>query len=97
MLRREPATDGFIAVRPEWMDLFQPGTVPAGEDSLLGTVQGVVYLGETIHVHVRTDGGDVTKVALRNEGQLTNPIPWKVGDRVAVGWRPEDAQPLEDE
>jgi ABC-type Fe3+/spermidine/putrescine transport system ATPase subunit len=88
---------GRIAVRPEWMDLFTPGGVPAGEDALLGIVQGVVYLGETIHVHVTTEGGELVKVALRNEGQLTNPIPWKVGDRIAVAWRPEDAQPLEDE
>ena len=35
-------------------------------------------------------------VALRNEGQLTRPVPWKAGDAVAVGWLPEDCQLLED-
>jgi len=83
-----------VAIRPEWMDLFRPGEVPSGESSLEGTVQSVVYLGETLHVHVAIDGGETLKVALRNEGQLTNPITWKRGDRAAVAWRPDDIQEL---
>ncbi|HEU4569897.1 MAG TPA: ABC transporter ATP-binding protein [Gemmatimonadales bacterium] len=85
-----------IAVRPEWMDLFAPGAVPAGEVSLPGTVRQVVYLGETLHVHVAGPGGQDLTVALRNEGQTTNPIPWRAGDAVAVAWRPEDLQLLEE-
>jgi putative spermidine/putrescine transport system ATP-binding protein len=84
-----------IAIRPEWMDLFRPGEVPAGEQAIAGAVRSVVYLGETLHVHVATEGGEVVKVALRNEGQLTNPIAWKGGDEVMVAWRPEDIQELE--
>jgi ABC-type Fe3+/spermidine/putrescine transport system ATPase subunit len=85
---------GRVAVRPEWMTLCTPTTIPAGVVSLRGSVQSLVYLGETIHVHVAVDEGEVVKVALRNEGQLSNPIPWKTGDQVAVTWRPEDAQEL---
>ena len=85
---------GRIAVRPEWMELCPPGAIPTEVASLLGKVQRVVYLGETIHAHVAVEGGEVVKVALRNEGQLSNPIPWKVGDPVAVTWRPDDAQEL---
>ena len=88
---------GRSAVRPEWMDLFRPGAVPPGEVSLAGMVQSVVYLGETIHVLVATATQGVVKVALRNEGQLTNPVPWKPGDAVMVAWRPEDIQALEPE
>ncbi|HTK55756.1 MAG TPA: ABC transporter ATP-binding protein [Gemmatimonadales bacterium] len=91
------APSGKIAIRPEWMDLFRPGQVPPGESSLAGAVQSVVYLGETIHVLVGVDAGEVVKVALRNEGQLTNPVPWKAGDQVMVAWRPEDIQVLEAE
>ena len=36
-------------------------------------------------------------VALRNEGQLINPLPWRRGDAATVAWRPEDCQILEDE
>ena len=85
-----------IAVRPEWLDLCRPGQGPAGENSLGGTVREVIYLGETIHVLVRLpEGVDVT-VALRNEGQLIKPLPWKRGDTAAVAWLPEDCQILED-
>lgn len=86
-----------LAIRPEWMDLFPVGSVPPGEHAVTGRVQNVVYLGETIHVHVAVDGEEMITVALRNEGQLTNPIRWKPGDQVAVAWRPEDTQPLEPE
>jgi len=92
---RKGRQGGKIAIRPEWMDVFRPGAVPDGEHSIAGVVQSVVYLGETLHVHVAIDGGQVLKVALRNEGQLTNPIPWKRGDAAMVAWRPEDVQELE--
>ena len=84
-----------IAVRPEWMDLFPPDAVPPGENRLLGTIAEVIYLGETIHVLVALEGGRPVRVALRNEGQLGNPIPWQRGQQVAVAWRPDDCQVLE--
>jgi spermidine/putrescine ABC transporter ATP-binding subunit len=100
---RIPAADGLaegravrIAVRPEWHDVWRPAEVPAAENAVRGTVRDVVYLGETVHVIVRlADGADV-RVALRNEGQLIKPVPWRPGDAVAVGWLPEDCQVLEE-
>jgi spermidine/putrescine transport system ATP-binding protein len=86
-----------VAVRPEWMDVFRPDAVPAGENALLGTIRDIIYLGETMHVIVSVPGtGDVT-VALRNEGQLIKPLQWQKGDAAAVAWRPEDCQILEEE
>jgi spermidine/putrescine ABC transporter ATP-binding subunit len=86
-----------IAVRPEWMDVCRPGDVPAGENAIGGTIRDVIYLGETMHVIVTVPGaGDVT-VAVRNEGQLIKPLPWKRGEAAAVAWLPEDCQILEDE
>ena len=85
-----------IAVRPEWMDLFRPDQVPPEENALPGTVREVIYLGETMHVIVDVAEGESVSVALRNEGQLIKPLPWKAGDRVAVGGLPEDCQVLED-
>jgi spermidine/putrescine transport system ATP-binding protein len=85
-----------IAIRPEWMDLWRPDEVPPAENSLGGVVRAVIYRGETIHVLVGlSDGEDVT-VALRNEGQLSKPLPWRRGDPVSVGWLPEDCQVLEE-
>jgi spermidine/putrescine transport system ATP-binding protein len=85
-----------IAVRPEWLDLFLRGQVPPGENALDGVVREVVFLGETIHVLVALGDAETITVALRNEGQLTRPVPWKPGDAVAVGWLPEDCQLLEE-
>jgi ABC-type Fe3+/spermidine/putrescine transport system ATPase subunit len=86
-----------IAVRPEWMDVCLPEAIPAGENATTGTVRDVIYLGEMMHVIVTlADGIDCT-VALRNEGQLIKPLPWKRGDRAAVSWLPEDCQVLEEE
>jgi spermidine/putrescine transport system ATP-binding protein len=85
-----------IAVRPEWMDVWRPGEVPAGENALGGTIQDVIYLGETMHVLVRIPHAGTVTVAVRNEGQLIKPLPWKRGDEAAVAWQPEDCQILEE-
>ncbi|MEO8634706.1 MAG: ABC transporter ATP-binding protein [Gemmatimonadales bacterium] len=85
-----------IAVRPEWLDVCASGQIPPGENSVAGTVRDVIYLGETIHVIVTLGEGSECTVALRNEGQLIKPVPWKKGDKAAVAWLPEDCQILED-
>ncbi|HEY7504689.1 MAG TPA: ABC transporter ATP-binding protein [Gemmatimonadales bacterium] len=85
-----------IAVRPEWMDVWPSGEVPAGENALSGTIEDVIYLGETMHVLVRVPHAGTVTVAVRNEGQLIKPLPWKRGDQAAVGWLPEDCQILEE-
>ena len=85
-----------LAVRPEWADLFTPDSVPPGENALPGTVEAVVYQGEMMRVRVALADRSSLVVALRNEGQLTRPLQWKRGDQVAVGWRPEDSQLLEE-
>ena len=90
-----PGTDVRIAIRPEWLDLWRPGTVPADENGLSATVQDLLYLGETIHVRVLLADGQAMLIALRNEGQLLNPLPWSRGDACVVGWRPEDCQVLD--
>jgi spermidine/putrescine transport system ATP-binding protein len=85
-----------IAIRPEWMDLWRLEEVPPAENSLRGVVREVIYRGETIHVLVGLSDGEDATVALRNEGQLSKPLPWRRGDPVAVGWLPEDCQVLEE-
>jgi len=100
---RIPGADGVgsgrrvrIAVRPEWHDVWRPEEAPPDENAIPGVVRDVVYLGETVHVIVRLADGSDARIALRNEGQLIKPVPWRAGDDVSVGWRPEDCQVLED-
>jgi spermidine/putrescine ABC transporter ATP-binding subunit len=92
---REGATTR-IAVRPEWMDVWRSDAVPAGENALGGTIEDVIYLGETMHVLVKVPHAGTVTVAVRNEGQLIKPLPWKRGDQAAVAWLPEDCQILEE-
>ncbi len=84
-----------VAVRPEWLDVLRPADVPADENALLGRILEVIYLGETLHVLVRI-GEKTISVAVRNEGQLTRPLVFKAGEEVAVAWKPEDCQVLEE-
>jgi spermidine/putrescine transport system ATP-binding protein len=100
---RVPQTDGLgtdaaltIAVRPEWLDVFLPDQVPAGENALPGVVRDLIYLGNTLHILVTLDSGQEVTVALRNEGTLGKPAVWRAGDRAAVTWMPEDCQLLEE-
>jgi spermidine/putrescine ABC transporter ATP-binding subunit len=94
---RPPGGALRIAVRPEWMDLHPADGAPPDENAMLGTVEEIIYLGETIHVLVALENDRRIKVALRNEGQLANPIRWSRGSRVAATWRPEDCQVLDPE
>ena len=86
-----------LAVRPEWMDLFPPGTAPVATNLLGGVVDDVIYQGEMMRVLVTAPGGVRLTVALRNRGQLSRPLGWVRGDRVEIGWLPEDGQLLESE
>jgi hypothetical protein len=79
------------------MDVWRPDEVPAGENALGGTIEDVIYLGETMHVLVRVPHAGTVTVAVRNEGQLIKPLPWKRGDQAAVAWLPEDCQILEED
>jgi spermidine/putrescine transport system ATP-binding protein len=91
-----PGTPVRIAVRPEWLDVCRPSEVPPGENSLPGTLREVIYLGETLHVLVHVGAREVA-VAVRNEGQLARPFPFQPGDSVAVAWKLQDCQVLEDD
>jgi ABC-type Fe3+/spermidine/putrescine transport system ATPase subunit len=91
-----PGGEVRVAVRPEWMDLWPPGEVPPGENAVLGTVREVIYRGETMHVILAVAGAEDVTVALRNEGQLSRPLPWRRGDPAAAGWLPGDCQVLDD-
>ncbi len=92
-----PGQDVRIAVRPEWLDVCRPDAVPPGENAhpRHGPRCRLPRRNDARH-RLAPSAPDIT-VALRNEGQLINPLPWRRGDPATVAWRPEDCQILEDE
>jgi spermidine/putrescine transport system ATP-binding protein len=84
-----------IAVRPEWHELRSSVVERDGWNALPGTVREVIFLGETLHVLVTLASGQLVRIALRNEGVLSNPVAWRAGDPVNVTWQPRDAQLLD--
>ncbi|HEY7635207.1 MAG TPA: ABC transporter ATP-binding protein [Gemmatimonadales bacterium] len=92
-----PGKQVRISIRPECMDVWKPDAVPPGENAVEGTIRDVIYLGETMHLIVTLPGNEEVTIAVRNEGQLIKPLPWKRGDTAAVAWLPEDCQILEDD
>ena len=86
-----------IAVRPERMVLIaREAALPFGYRFLPGVVEDVIYQGEMLRVLVQLDGNRRCSAALRNEGQLSRPLPWTPGTAVSIGWKPEDARVLAD-
>ena len=73
-----------IAVRPEWHELRRPGGEMGSGNALPGIIAEIIFLGETLHVLVTLTDGTMARVALRNEGVLTNPLVWHTGDPVLV-------------
>lgn len=72
-----------VLVRPERIALFDeaaPNTIPA-------TVTSALFLGETLRIEVRIDGGET--LLIRCTDTARRPLP-SVGDRLHVGWGAED-------
>jgi putative spermidine/putrescine transport system ATP-binding protein len=85
-----------IAVRPERIELLPPGPTPPGRVALAGTIEEVIYLGERITVLVAIAPALRLAASVRNDGRLSERLPWSRGDRVLAAWRPEDGRVLEE-
>lgn len=89
-----------IAVRPEYLALLpddDPSPSPPDQNRLSGTVEQVIYRGESLHVRVVVAKREALLVAVRNHGQLTHPVSWRSGQPVHVTWPIETCRLLEEE
>jgi putative spermidine/putrescine transport system ATP-binding protein len=100
VLRGEPAraivgSDGPFAVRPEKIELGDPGTdLVAGWCAASGVVRDVVYLGADTRYVVELDvGGEVTVVRQNHATGSEDALGMK-GHRVRVAWHPQHNLPL---
>ena len=84
-----------VAVRPERLSIVSADAATGDANVLRGTIREIIFLGETLHVLVSVGGGADVRVAVRNPGVLSTPMPWCVGQTVQVTWGSGDAQVLE--
>ncbi|MCG8355353.1 MAG: ABC transporter ATP-binding protein [Kiloniellales bacterium] len=89
---REPTARGSrfsLAIRPEKVQL---GAAPAGWNSLPGTVEEVLYLGDATKYYVRVSAEHQVIAKLTNQRPS---VQFQQGAAVQVTWHPEDGRLLE--
>lgn len=83
--RAAPGQEAVIALRPEKIVLGAP---KAMDNQLSATVTHLVYLGESVVYHLRSEGGiELEALELARAGAVSYPV----GTPVEVGWRAEHA------
>ncbi len=78
--------EGYLIIRPEVMK------IGSGASKLPNQIHGIIHndyaLGSRVQYHVRSEGQDEHWLVERLQDE---PFDGKVGENVALGWRPEDA------
>ncbi len=77
-----------VAVRPEKVKIHRDA-MPAGPIVLRGQVREVAYYGDTSHVFLRLDSGQVISANLRNDSRTSDPSV-KIGEDLWCSWEPQD-------
>ncbi len=84
-----------LAVRPERLSIVSADAATGDANVLHGTIREIIFLGEALHILVNVGASTDVRVAVRNPGVLSTPMPWSTGQPVQVTWQPGDAQVLE--
>lgn len=80
--------EGTFTVRPEKIRMGPPdGAVTAGEDSAVGEIAGVVYLGADTRYFVRLDAGATLVVTQQNLATSSSEALAAQGTRVRLVWQ----------
>jgi putative spermidine/putrescine transport system ATP-binding protein/spermidine/putrescine transport system ATP-binding protein len=82
---RSVGDDVTIALRPEAVAIA-PATPPTGPDSVLGTVEQVVYRGFISHTYLRLDNGETLIVFQSNQPGSAGGTQVVPGARVLARW-----------
>jgi len=80
-----------VSIRPERVE-FKPELMPAGALTLDAEVLEVIYMGDILRTRMRVAGTDDFVVKCRNTLGQTR---LSAGEKIKVGWHPEDARALD--
>jgi len=81
----------LVSIRPERIE-FKPGQMPQGAHTVEAEVIEVIYMGDIFRARMRVAGSDDFVMKFRNtQGQ----VRLSPGEKIRVGWHPQDARALD--
>jgi putative spermidine/putrescine transport system ATP-binding protein len=86
-----PGEPTLISIRPERVE-FQPDRLPEGVHTISAEVLEFIYMGDIFRTRLRVAGNDNFVVKSRNAAGQVKLTP---GERLNIGWLPEDCRALE--
>jgi putative spermidine/putrescine transport system ATP-binding protein len=93
---RSVGNDVTVALRPEAVTI-EPVISPGGTDSVLGTVQQVVYRGFISHTYLRLDNGETLIAFQSNRPGSESGAHVVPGARVLARWTPSSNRVVRDD
>lgn len=88
---REKGQKTLVSIRPERVE-FKPEMMPPGAHMIDADVLEVIYMGDILRAVLRVAGNDNFVMKMRNTLGQTRLSP---GQKIKVGWHPQDARALD--
>jgi putative spermidine/putrescine transport system ATP-binding protein len=86
-----PGERTLVSIRPERVE-FKPEMIPADAHTIDAEVIEVIYMGDTFRTRLRLAGTEDFIMKSRNAVNQRRLAP---GERITIGWSPEDARALD--
>ena len=87
----QPGERTKVSIRPERVE-FKPEMMPEGAHMIDAEVLEIIYMGDTLRAVLRVAGSDGFVMKMRNTLGQTRLEP---GQKIKVGWHPQDARALD--
>ncbi|AOZ70089.1 spermidine/putrescine ABC transporter ATP-binding protein [Rhodobacter xanthinilyticus] len=88
---RKPGQETLVSIRPERVE-FKPEMMPPGAHMIEAEVLEVIYMGDIFRTRMRVAGAEDFVMKSRNTLGQTKLVP---GEKVRIGWHPQDARALD--
>jgi putative spermidine/putrescine transport system ATP-binding protein len=86
-----PGERTTVSIRPERVE-FKVDELPPGTPTIQAEVLEFIYMGDSFRTRLRVAGNDDFIMKSRNNLGQRKLIP---GEKVAIGWAPEDCRALD--
>ena len=88
---REVGQTTLVSIRPERVE-FKPDLLPEGAHLIEAEVVEVIYMGDILRARLKLAGSDDFVIKMRNTFGQTK---LTTGEKIKVGWHPQDARALD--